>query len=239
MLRFPTLAAFAVAASVGLAVPAGAQDRPEPPRSSPESERPRASGRDGYVLSLHGDWLSSDLSFGELSRAEHGGDHLWFRRSGKTYVIDDPAALARAAALFDPLRALEPEQEALRDRERALDHRENALDAEEERIDAAMERLEPDDADAGDGDENDDEYVAAAPAAPSPEDERERGELERRRGDLRERQRELQADQRAFERDERALDQREEKLEAEAESQLWRLMDEAIASGVAKPADGR
>lgn len=238
MLRFPTAAAIALAASVGLAGPARAQNRPDRPSPTPDAEWPRPSGRDGYVLSVHGEWLSSDVSFEELSRSRGAGDYLWFRRSGKAWVIDDPAALARAVALFDPLRALEPEQEALRDRERALDHRENALDAEEERIDAAMERLDEHDADSDD-DEDDGEYAAAAPAPPSPADERERGELERRQEELHARQRELQAEQREFERDERALDQREERLEAEAEAQLWRLMEESIGSGVAKAVGGR
>jgi hypothetical protein len=228
--------AIAVAAA-GLAAPGSAQERPAAPDPTPESREHRSSARDGYVLSTGGEWLSSDVNFDELSESQlaRRGDYLWFRRGGRAYLVEDAAALARAVALFEPLRALEPEQEALRERERALDRREDALDREEEDIDSAMERLEPADVDEGEGDEEG-EYAAPPPAPPSEADERDRQELERRMDDLRDRQRALQAEQRAFERDERAFDQREEKLEAEAEAKLWRLMDELVASGAAKPA---
>ena len=232
MLRLPALATLALGAAT-LAGAVHAQDRQPPP------ERTRSSSRDGYVLSTGGEWLSSDVDFDELSasRLTRRGDYLWFRRSGKAYSIDDPATLSRAFSIFEPLRALESEQEALRERDRALDDRERSLDAEEERIEAAQERLEPPDADT-EGDE-DDEYAPPPPPPPSAADEREREELDRQLDDLRGRQRALQAEQRAFERDERALDQREEKLEAEAEAQLWRLIDETIASGAARPAAAR
>jgi len=237
MLRPATLAALAFAAAA-LAAPCRAQDRPTGSRD----DWPRSSGRDGYVLSLHGGWLSSDVNLDEISqsRLDRRGDYLWFRRSGRSYLIEDASALARASALFEPLHALEPEQEALRERERALDDRERSLDMEEEEIEAAQERLEP--GDSADYDEDSDEGSSASqsPApAPSVADEREREDLERRMDEVRARQRALQTEQRAFEREERALDQKEEKIERDCEAQLWRLVDEAIASGVAKPAGSR
>jgi bla regulator protein blaR1 len=244
MVRLSILAAITLAgAGAGLAGPGLAQNRPATPApaatpsSPPERGWPRSSGRDGYILSLGGQWLSSDVNFDEISESgaltrggQRSADFLWFRRGGKAYLVDDAASLARAAALFEPLRALEPEQEALRERERALDDREKALDADEEDIDAALERLEPADSDEGD---DDDEY-ASRPATPSAADEREREALERRMDEVRSKQSELRTDQRAYDRDERALDAREERLEKDAEAQLRKLMDELVASGAAR-----
>jgi hypothetical protein len=215
-----------------VAADASAQNRAGAPNAG---DWPRSSGRDGYILSLEGQWLSSDVNLEEVTgtRAGKRGDFLWFRRSGKGYVIDDPAALARAVALFEPVRALEPEQDAIRDRERALDDRENALDRQEEEIDAELERLEPSDEDEG----GDDEYAASAPSAAA--DPAERDELERRMDEVRAKQTDLRAEQHDLDRDERALDAREERLERDAEAQLWRLLDDLVASGAAKPIGAR
>jgi hypothetical protein len=188
--------------------------------------------RDGYILSTNDHWLSGDVDMGELaaSRVKLHGSFLWFRRSGKTWLVDDAATLDRAVKLFEPLNALEPEQEALRDKERALDDRETAMDDEEESIDAAMERLEPN----ADDEDQDDDAPAAADARPSAEDDRERDALSARLETLRAKQRDLQSEQRDLEREERALDAREDRLEHEAESSLYKLMDEAIANGTAR-----
>ena len=225
------LAAGALAAGL-LAAPVRAQDRTPSPARPAEAQRPSSSRRDAYILSTEGRWISSGINMDDIGgRRERlgGGDFLWFRRGGKTWIVEDPATLARASALFEPVEALAPEQEAVHDRERALDDREQALDDEEERIEAAMERLEPEE-------DWDDEVEAPPRPEPTAEDDREREELRRRRDELRDRQRDLHAEQRAVERDERALDKREEDLERQAEAQLRSLMDELVASGAAKPA---
>ena len=67
-------------------------------------------------------------------------------------------------------------------------------------------------------------------------DENARRNLETRRDVVRSRMRDVEREQKELERVERALDAREEVLEAEAEGKLWRLLDEAIGSGVARPA---
>ncbi|HEX4440755.1 MAG TPA: hypothetical protein VH854_11835 [Thermoanaerobaculia bacterium] len=221
------------AAALGFALAGGSAAVGLAQEARGESTYTHSSHRpDGYILSTDNHWLSSDVDMGELeaSRARLHGSFLWFRRSGKAWLVDDEATLDRAVKLFEPLRALEPEQDALRDKERALDDRETALDDEEERIDAAMERLE-----ASSGDEDDDDDAPAAPdARPSAEDDREREELAGRMGELRAKQRELHAEQRAIESDERELDAREDRLERDAESSLWKLMDETIANGTAR-----
>ena len=233
--RLTIVPAPAAAFALGLLASSLSAQAPPPPAGSHGEPQHRSSRRDAYVLSVGGQWMSSGVNFDNVGefRRDGRGDFLWFRRGGRTWVVDDAATIQRADSLFEPLRALEPEQEALHDKESALDHRERAPDAEEESIDAAMERLEPE----GDWDDGDDD-VEAPPPPPSAEDDRQREELQRRLEELHEKQRALNVEQRAFAREERALDQREEDLERDAEGKLWKLMDELVASGAAKPGSG-
>jgi hypothetical protein len=62
-------------------------------------------------------------------------------------------------------------------------------------------------------------------------------DLERRRRALEERMRALEKDQEHFEALENALEEKQEALENYAEGELWRLIDSAIARGLAKPSD--
>src|SRR6185369_13883859 len=95
--------------------PVRAQDPTPSPRS--DAPRTRSSSRDAYILSIGGEWMSSGLNFDHLGdyRPSGRGDFLWFRRGGRTWIVEDAAAVQRADSLFEPVRALEPEQDALRD----------------------------------------------------------------------------------------------------------------------------
>ncbi len=177
---------------------------------------------DAYILCLDDHFMSSgwDTDVDDLVRMRNRfrSDFLWFRRAGKTYQVEDAATVAKANALFVPVRALEPEFEDLRRKERRLDAREDEIDREEELIEQDLEDLDADE-EAG---------LAV--------DENARRNLETRRDVVRSRMRDVEREQKELERVERALDAREEVLEAEAEGKLWRLMDEAIGSGTAKVA---
>ena len=179
---------------------------------------PRPAG-DAYILAIGDKWMSGEMDLDDLvrMRGREAGDFLWFRRGGKTFRVLDAATLGKADALFAPVRALEPEFDELRGKERKLDAREDELDREEELIDQDLEDLDADE-EAG---------LAV--------DETARRNLESRREAVRSRMRELQKEQRQLESVERGLDQREEALETEAEAKLWKLLDETIASGAAKP----
>jgi bla regulator protein blaR1 len=172
---------------------------------------------DAYVL-VHGDTSTMSGSLDELAalRARHASPFLWFRRSGRTYVISDARVIERAEALFGPVRALEPEQEEVSALQEGLDEEEEALDREEERIDIAREDLDDD----SDGSAADATEVATL--------DRERRRLEERRAELRTHQSDA-------ERRERDLDRREESLEREAERSLWKLLDASVADGSAIP----
>jgi hypothetical protein len=185
----------------------------------PASPDPPPTG-DAYILAVGDRWISGELDLDDIARMRGrlAGDFLWFRRGGRTYRVVDAGTLAKADALFAPVRALEPELEDLRRKERRLDARETELDREEESIEEDLESLDAN-AEAG---------IAV--------DEDARRSLESRRDALRSRMRELEKEQRQLESVERELDAREEALEAEAERKLWRLIDEWITSGAAKAA---
>jgi chromosome segregation ATPase len=180
----------------------------------------RRQAGDAYILAIGDEWTSGDMDLDDLvrMRGRLAGDFLWFRRGGKTYRVEDEATLGKAQGLFAPVRALEPEFEELSSKERKLDAREEELDREEELIDQDLEDLDADE-EAG---------MAV--------DENQRRNLETRREAVRARMRELQGEQRQLASVERALDAREESLEAAAEGKLWKLIDDAIAGGLARPA---
>ena len=181
---------------------------------------------DAYILSFGNSMTVSSVSIDEYEnlRGNHSADFLWFRRAGKAYLVEDPAVLKQARALFAPLRALDPEREDLRRRQEALDDREQELDQREDEVDRKL------DVDSGAADDEDDDAVA-----PSTLSDADQHELEQEVSEIRARQREVQAADRDLERVERDLDAREDQIEREAEAKLWALIDEAIQKGVARP----
>jgi bla regulator protein BlaR1 len=174
----------------------------------------RRSGGDTYVLYRGSNSsMNGTLEGFEELRRRYAGDFLWFRRAGSAYVIRDPRLLSEAEGLFDPVRKLEPEQEAISRQQAALDREEEEIDREQEAIEAEQE-------DSRDTDVPRDRSAAL---------ERRHRALEVRRRDLRRRQRPVAAE-------ERALDRRSEQIEQAAERKLWDLIDRAIRSGAASNA---
>jgi hypothetical protein len=231
---FPNLVAGLVLCA-GLLVPAALSGLPSD----------GGSRRDAYVLVLGKDTFSTNLNFDLFARMREGrsGDFLWFRRSGASYLIEDPATLREAQELFAPLRALEPEQKDLSRRQEALSEKEEALDREQDALDSEIDRLTEETGESG-GDW-DDEFAVSDEMESAPPTDEDRGEVDRQLEEirsqqdaLRPRQHEIETRNRELDTQERALDAREEKLERAAESKLWALMDAAIRSGVAKPAGG-
>ena len=164
---------------------------------------------DAYSLALGDHWISTNISIDDINRMRRAasGDFLWFRRDSRSYRIEDKTVLQQAKNFFAPLRALDPEKAVLHRRERALERKEDAIDRGEEELDRLKD----------DGSDEDDEEI-----------ERRQRELESRRRQIEEEQREVEAFERAFE-------AKEEALEKKAEEQLWKLIDQALASGLAQP----
>jgi myosin heavy subunit len=198
------------------------------------------STADAYVLAMGKSCMSTNLDFDAFARMreKRAGDFLWFRRAGKTYLIEDVATLRQANELFAPLRALEPEQQDLSRRQEELGQKEEELDRQQDEFESQMERLTEEAGDTeGDWDE---EFTVSEQTGPPSEEElaaiqKELDELRGQKDALRPRQRELETKDRELEAVERRLDAREEKLEAEAETKLWDMMDAAVRSGAAKP----
>lgn len=198
-------------------IPMAAVDGPQTIRITTRADR------DAYLLMEGNQSTSMNISLDDLQRLRRtlSGDVLWLRRGGSTYVIQDKAFLLQVKGLFAPLRALDPEREELHRRERALDRKEEAFDREEEELDRIRDSHD---------DEEDEEG-----AGPRGLSDAERRDLERRSRELESLRRPLREEQREIEALERAFDRKEEELEKKAEGELWKLIDRALASGLAVP----
>lgn len=170
---------------------------------------------DAYVLS-RGHSSSSNGTLEELRdlRRRYSGDFLWFRRAGREYLVRDPRLLGEAAALFDPLRELEPEQTALARKQDALGREEEALDREQDDLEREAEAAS--------------EKTRGSASKTHSAPERQQRALAERQADLARRQRVLDDE-------EQGIDRRQERLEKAAEARLWKLIERSIREGVASP----
>jgi hypothetical protein len=186
--------------------------------AAPVLAGPQSGRSDSYILAIGDSWTSGDVDLDEIvgMRERLSGDFLWFRRSGKSYRVDDAAWLKKAQQCFEGLRALDPELETFRRSERELDAKEEALDREQEEIEQDLEDLDADE------------------EAGMTVDAKQRDVLEERRDAVASKMWDLEAEQRRLESVERELDDREEELEAQAEARLWSLIDESVAAGAAR-----
>ncbi len=101
---------------------------------------------DGYAL-VHADdegmnfsGNTRDLSEVEKLRAKIGGDFLWFRRDGKSYVIRDPALVAQADAAWKPMAPVSAKMEAL---SREMEVHSEKMEALSRKMEASSGRGDP------------------------------------------------------------------------------------------------
>lgn len=176
---------------------------------------------DAYTISLHGRYVSTNVSLEAIRSVQKtfSGDFLWARRAGKEYLIRDRGILGEAHALFAPLRALEPEEAELERRQSRLEIQQETLNREQEELERELDRLTDD--------------------SESQPREAHRRRLERRQRELESRGRDLEDRESELEVVQRSLDRREDELEEKAERELWRLLDGALARGLAKRIESR
>jgi hypothetical protein len=178
---------------------------------------------DSYILS-EGDtsWCTS-ASVNDILAVQGriSGRFLWARRAGTEYVVREPGTVDQALALFAPLRLDEPEREELRRKQARLDAERDALENQQQTIEEDLESAT---------DEDDRTDRSAERAAERRSLEKRQQEVEARLAKLTEREADLEAE-------ERAVDARDEAREAEVETELWRLIDQSITSGVARPVE--
>jgi hypothetical protein len=110
-----------------------------------------ASQRDSYVLHFGGDGENMSMSMaGSLQsfmaiRGTLGGDYLWVRRSGKSFVLTDRARLAEAWGYFEPERELRPKQKEVAAETKKLEKESDALEDQDDHELTSAERSRLDD----------------------------------------------------------------------------------------------
>jgi predicted nucleic acid-binding Zn-ribbon protein len=135
----------AVYAQAGTAAPAA--DAPPVHRNqyiSLQSDiaEPYAFVRGGdHGISMAGN--DADLDAIKRLQTKIDGDFLWFRTGDKSYVVRDPAVLARARAAWEPLDALNREMEGYNRQMSEHDKSMQALGKEMEKASAGMQMDKP------------------------------------------------------------------------------------------------
>jgi beta-lactamase regulating signal transducer with metallopeptidase domain len=208
---------------------------------------------DSFTISSEG---PSDVA--NSLRRNFPGDFIWFIHEGKAYVIRDPATIKQAMDFFGPARELGRQQEQLGKQQEALGAQQEALGAKQEALGeqmekvrvkipdmtAELEKLQADLKKLGtDGTQDDLGRI-----------QEKIGEIQSRIGELQskagEKQSELGAQQGALGEEQGKLGEQQGKLgelqgklgeQQEAASkkaarEMKKLLDQAVASGMAKPA---
>ena len=84
-----------------------------------------------------------DLNHARNLRKKMGGDFIWFERDEKSYVITDPAFIAKAKALFAPEEELGKQQEELGRQQEALGKQQEALGNQMEDVKVKIQDITP------------------------------------------------------------------------------------------------
>jgi beta-lactamase regulating signal transducer with metallopeptidase domain len=85
----------------------------------------------GNAISYTGDWNQDTGAAIEKARKLAHGDFLWFTRNGKSYLLDDPVAVAKIEAMYQPMEALGKKQEE-------LGHQQHELGTQQEELGRKM-----------------------------------------------------------------------------------------------------
>ncbi|MGC1105878.1 MAG: M56 family metallopeptidase, partial [Candidatus Acidiferrales bacterium] len=85
----------------------------------------------------------------DLEHARHlqnkiGSDFIWFERDEKSYIITDPAFIAKAKALFAPENALSKQQDELSRQQDALSKQQDALGEQMDSVKVKVPDITPD-----------------------------------------------------------------------------------------------
>jgi len=91
---------------------------------------------DNFTISTEG---NSDVA--NSLRRNFPGDFIWFIRGGKAYIIRDPATIKQAMDFFAPSRELGRQQEELGKQQEALGAQQEALGAKQEALGEQMEKV--------------------------------------------------------------------------------------------------
>lgn len=164
---------------------------------------------------MRGDGLHTRMS-GSIDKVvavakRYGGEFVWVRLNARNYLIRDASTLAEVRGAFREVEAMEP---SLRDVEKRMKPFEKQMEAIEKRVDAF-------------GDQLDDEDLA----------ESTRDAIETKLRDAEDDMRVVERQMEGVEREMERLEKEVEKREKVAEDQFERIVERAIARGVAERAD--
>jgi beta-lactamase regulating signal transducer with metallopeptidase domain len=186
------------------------------------------------------------------------GDFIWFVRDGKSYIIRDPATIKQAMDFFAPARELGRQQDELGKQQEALGAQQEALGAKQEALAGQMEKVRVKIPDMTAELEKLQADLKKLGADGTPEDlgriQEKIGEIQERIGELQakagEKQSELGEKQGALGEEQGKLGEQQGKLgeqqgrlgeqqeeaSRKAAREMKKLLDQALASGLAKPA---
>lgn len=142
---------------------------------------------------------------------------LWFRKGNAEYVVRDPATLARFRASYADVMRLGDQQGAIGNRQGDIGKKQGALGQRQGELGMQQAELA--------GRHLQESHVAVRMA-----------ELDRQQAALDRQQAELAAPMAELDRQQAALHEQMQAADARAQRQAAKLMDEAVASGVALPA---
>jgi beta-lactamase regulating signal transducer with metallopeptidase domain len=182
---------------------------------------------DGDSITMNGN--SRDIAMARGLR-KHDEPLLWFRRGKQAYVIRDAALLTRARALYAPVTALGREQGKLGGRQGELGGRQGGLGAQQGELGRQQAELASEQA----------ELAASTDRQPRMAALQSRlRALQAQQEALARQQAELGQQQAALGEQQAALGKRQAEASAQASQGMSKLLDEALAKGLAQPVAAR
>jgi beta-lactamase regulating signal transducer with metallopeptidase domain len=205
---------------------------------------------EGFVL-FDGDAAivnGSDVDLAAAKRLQRNGKPtMWFRRGDKAYLIDDPAYVQRAKAAYAPVDALARQQGELGGKQGALGGKQGALGAQQGALGARQGQLAGQRAmlasqqamlaaQSSQHERSAETQANRAKLETSAQElDRQQEKLSQQQSALGRQQAELGKQQEALGAQQEALGKRQEQATSQVNRQIGKLLDEAIAKGVAKP----
>lgn len=182
---------------------------------------------DGDSITMNGN--SRDIVMARGLR-KHDEPLLWFRRGDRAYVIRDAALLARAKALYAPVTELGREQGRLGGRQGELGGRQGGLGAQQGELGRQQAELASEQAELAASNNREPRMAALRSRLQALQAQQEAlGEQQAALG----RQQAILGEQQA------ALGKRQAEASAQASRGMSKLLDEAIAKGLAQPVAAR
>ncbi len=197
---------------------------------------------DGNNVEMSGD--DEDFHHAKELRKKLGTDLIWFERDEKSYVITDPAFIAKAKALFAPEDALSKQQDELSRQQDALSKQQDDLSNQQDNVKVKVPDISPDIKRVQD------ELEALRQNGATQSElgrlQSELGRLQSRMGGFQSeagaeqsklgaQQGELGRQQGELGRKQGELGRQQSEIARKASLQLRGMFDDAIASGIAKP----